>query len=366
MSFYKIMKKWQGQNLKKYFNDVSSQEVKKIIAKDKINSEDFLKLLSTEAANHLETMARKAHNLTVQNFGKVVLLYAPLYLGNYCQNQCVYCSFNSDNNFERKKLEINEVRREAEVLLEKGIKHILILTGSSRKHTQVSYIKKCVEVLKEYFSSISIEVYPMQTSEYEELIEAGVSGLTLYQEVYNKEVYDKLHLKGPKTDYKFRLDGPERGCKAGMRNVNIGPLFGLDNWRKEAFWLGMHAQYLQNKYLSTAFNVSLPRLQPSAGNFRPRSEVDDKSLVQIMLAIRLFLPRIGINISTRENAEIRNNLIPLGVTKFSAESNTVVGGYTSQNGESQFSISDDRSIDKIKKMMKDKGYQAIFKDWHIF
>jgi len=190
MSFYKIIKKWQGQNFKEYFNDVSSQEVKKIIAKDKITSEDFLKLLSTEAANHLEAMARKAHNLTVQNFGKVVLLYAPLYLGNYCQNQCVYCSFNSNNNFERKKLDLNEVRREAEVLLEKGIKHILILTGSSRKHTPVSYIKECVEVLKEYFSSISIEVYPMQTSEYEELIEAGVSGLTLYQEVYNKEVYD--------------------------------------------------------------------------------------------------------------------------------------------------------------------------------
>ena len=366
MSFYKIIQNWKKRELDSYFNSVSSSEVKKVINKDKLAPDDFLALLSPEAGNHLEMIAQKAHDLTVQNFGKVIFLYAPLYLANYCANKCVYCSFNVENDLTRRKLSLEEVKREAEVVAEKGIKHILILTGSSRKHTPVSYIKECVKILKDFFSSITIEIYPLQTDEYKELIEEGVDGLTLYQEVYNEEVYDKVHLKGPKTDYHFRLDGPERGCKAGMRNVNIGPLFGLDNWRKEAFWLGLHAQYLQDKYLSTTINVSLPRLQPSLGNFSPNFEVDDKSLVQIMLSIRMFLPRVGINISTRENAELRDNLIPLGVTKISAESNTVVGGYSSQKGESQFSISDNRKVKAVKEMVNKKGYQPVFKDWHLF
>ncbi|MFW6006573.1 MAG: 2-iminoacetate synthase ThiH [Halanaerobiales bacterium] len=364
MSFYNIIQKWNNFNFDDYIKKTNPDEVHKVINKKELTAEDFLTLLSPAAEKHLEKMARKSHQLTVQNFGKIIFIYAPLYLANYCVNQCSYCGFNAENDIPRKKLSLDQVKKEAEAVVNKGIKHILILTGCSRKHSPVSYIKDSIEVIKNYFSSISIEVYALTTDEYETLIEAGAIGLTIYQEVYNEKVYDKVHLTGPKKNYLFRLNAPERGCQAGMRKVNIGPLFGLDNWRKEAFLAGLHARYLQDKYLETEISISLPRLRPHPGNFRPESPVNDSSLVQIMLAFRLFLPRIGINISTRESSELRDNLLPLGVTKFSAESTTAVGGYTSDKGTNQFDISDDRKVNTIKKMLLNQGYQPVFKNWH--
>jgi 2-iminoacetate synthase len=245
----------------------------------------------------------------------------------------------------------------------KGIKDLVVLTGESRKHSPVSYIKDSIEILTEYFSSIAIEVYPMETEEYRELVDAGVDGLTIYQETYNEQIYDQVHITGPKKDYRFRLDAPERGCQAGMRRINIGPLLGLDDWRKESFFAGLHANYLQNKYLDTEISLSLPRLRPHMGSFEPNSIVDDPALVQIILAYRLFLPRLGISLSTRESDKLRDNLLPLGITKMSAESSTAVGGYAENRGVNQFDISDDRTVAEVKELLLARGYQPVFKDW---
>jgi 2-iminoacetate synthase len=242
----------------------------------------------------------------------------------------------------------------------------LILTGESRVKSPVSYIKDCIQILKKYFSSISIEIYPLTEKEYAELVNQGVDGLTIYQEVYDEKIYAKMHIYGPKRDYKFRLDAPERGAKSGMRNISIGTLFGLGEWRKEVFFLGLHAKYLQDKFPDLEIGISIPRIQPQIGGFKPISMVDNKNIVQIILALRLFLPRLGISLSTRENPEFREGLIPLGVTKISAASTTAVGGHTLAHlgqKSSQFDIQDGRNVDEIKLMLGKKGYQPVLKDW---
>ena len=368
MNFYQKCKKYQKKDLNKYFNiTANKKEIKKILNKKHLNERDFLILLSPAASIFLEQMAQQAHQLTVQHFGRVMLLYVPLYISNYCESSCKYCGFNIEHDIKRKKLLPHEVRREAEVLKEKGFEHILLLTGCSRQKTPVSFIKKCVLEIRDLFSSTSLEVYSLKEKEYEKLIAAGVDGLTIYQEVYNREKYKKVHPAGPKNNYQFRLKAPERACRAGMRTVNIGALFGLDDWRNEAFLAGLHASYLQKKYPETSINISIPRLKDHIGNYQSENIVNDQQLVQIILAYRLFLPRVGINLSTREGAKLRDNLLPLGITKLSAESSTEVGGYSfsnQQKSEKQFEISDNRSLKNVKKMLKSKGYQPVMKDWH--
>lgn len=365
MSFYNRYLDLKNINFEEAFRTVTDYDVDRVLNKERLNESDFLILLSPAAEKHLEAMAQRANRLTIQNFGKVVLLFTPLYLADFCMNQCVYCSFNVKNSFCRKKLTMEEVEMEAQEIGKSELKHILILTGESRHHTPVVYIQDCVEVLKKHFASISIEIYPLEVEEYQQLIHAGVDGLTIYQEVYDEKVYDEIHISGPKKNYRYRLDAPERGCQAGMRAVNIGALLGLTDWRKETFFTGLHADYLQDKYLDTEVSISLPRICPHIGEFQPQSPVTDKNLVQIMLALRLYLPRAGITISTREAAELRDHLLPLGVTKMSAGVSTAVGGHASkEEGSSQFDISDHRSVEEMKNMLYSKGYQPIFKDWH--
>ncbi|MCX7842507.1 MAG: 2-iminoacetate synthase ThiH [Clostridia bacterium] len=364
MGFYEKYLEYKAFNYEKYFERISDEAVLRIISKDVLEELDFLALLSERAGRFLEQMAVRSRQLTLQHFGRVIFLYTPLYLANYCVNQCVYCGFNVTNDISRKKLTLEEVEREAKAISSTGLRHILVLTGESRRESSVDYIKQCVEVLRKYFCSIAIEVYPLDTEEYAELIEAGVDGLTLYQEVYNEDTYSEIHLKGPKRDYLYRLDAPERACKASMRSVNIGALLGLEDWRKEAFMTGLHGKYLQNEYPDTEISVSMPRMRPHVGQFQPKYEVSDRQLVQIMLAMRLFMPRAGITISTRERAEFRDNLIGLGVTRMSAGSTTVVGGYTQEEKSGgQFDISDGRSVEEMKRMIYGKGYQPVFKDW---
>jgi 2-iminoacetate synthase len=288
-----------------------------------------------------------------------------LYLADYFVNYCVYCGFNASNQIERRKLSLPEVELEAQEIAKTGLKHILILTGESREHSPVSYIRDCVSILRKHFSSIAIEIYPLAEDEYAELIAAGVDGLTIYQEVYDEHIYEQLHPKGPKRDYKFRLEAPERAGQAGIRTINIGPLLGLGNWPKEVFLAGVHASYLQRKFPDAEVSISFPRMRPQCGDYEPQHPVADSELVQSILALRLFLPRVGITISTRESAELRENLIPLAVTKMSAGSSTVVGGHTdSKDGVGQFEISDDRNVDEMRKVIAGHGYKPILKDWH--
>lgn len=364
MSFYELYNKYKKFDFNSYFASLTQQQIVNIIAKEQLTQLDFLSLLSDTAGKCLEQMAQRSRQLTLQHFGKVILLYTPLYLSNYCVNQCVYCGFNAINKISRKKLSFEEVEDEARAIAASGLRHILILTGESREQSPVEYIRDCVKILRKYFTSISIEIYPLDTHEYAQLVDAGVDGFTIYQEVYNEEIYSTLHPKGPKRNYCYRLDAPQRACEAAMRSVNIGALLGLDDWKREAFFTGLHADYLQRRYADTEISVSLPRMRPHSGEFMPKSAVDDRSLVQILFALRLFMPRAGITISTRESAEFRDNLIGLGVTKMSAGSCTEVGGHTPGNKtEGQFDISDERSVEQMKQVIYKSGYQPVFKDW---
>lgn len=364
MSFYEKHKEYMGFDFMKFQRCITDKLIQSILQKEKITAMDYLALLSPLAEKYLERMAKKAHETTVRQFGKTILIYTPMYLSNYCTNRCVYCSFNEQNKIVRKQLSISEVEAEAKAIAETGIRHILILTGDARKVATPKYIEDCIRVLKKHFTSISIEIYAMEKDEYKSLIRAGVDSLTIYQETYNENSYDKVHPKGPKKDYKYRLDSPERACESGIRSVNIGALLGLDDWRKEAFITGLHAEYLQNKYCSTEVSISLPRLRPHVGSFKPMDVVTEKNIVQIMTAFRLFLPRSGITISTRENSNFRDNIIKLGVTKMSAGSVTSVGGHTSDEViEGQFDISDKRDVPKMRKSIIELGYQPVFKDW---
>ncbi|HOM02110.1 MAG TPA: 2-iminoacetate synthase ThiH [Acetivibrio sp.] len=365
MSFYERYMEYKNFDFEGFFDRVTDRDIINIINKDRRLSElEFLMLLSQKAAKYLEPMAQKAKKLTLQNFGKVILLYTPMYLANYCVNQCVYCGFNITNSIKRKKLTLEEVEKEARAISSTGLRHILILTGESRKESPVGYIKDCVKILRRYFRSIAIEVYPLYENEYAELVEEGVDGITIYQEVYDEEKYKALHLKGPKRNYIYRLDAPERACRASMRNVNIGALLGLHDWRTEAFYTGLHADYLQNNYTDVEISISLPRIRPHFGSFIPDCIVEDRDLVQIMLSYRLFMPRAGITISTRESEKLRNNLIGLGVTKMSAASSTQVGGHTlCDKSDGQFDINDRRGVEEMRQMIYSKGYQPVFKDW---
>lgn len=365
MSFYDRQLVIEQLPLIEALATASVADVERALSTPRVDSTGFMALLSPAAEPYLEQMAQRAHELTVRNFGRVILLYTPLYLANYCSNFCLYCGFAAPNRIKRDRLTLEEVDQEARVIAATGLHHILILTGESRARSSVDYIRQCVEVLRAHFTSISIEVYPLETAEYAQLVAAGVDGLTIYQETYDRQVYAAAHPRGPKRDYRYRLEAPERACDAGMRTVNIGALLGLAGWRYDAFLTGMHAQYLQDRYPDVEVSVSLPRLRPHVGSLWQQSDVSDRHFVQILLALRLFLPRVGITISTRERAGFRDRLIPLGVTKMSAGSCTKVGGRLHQEANTgQFDISDERDVPTMKAAIERLGYKAILKDWH--
>lgn len=365
MTFYDEVVRLRETDYSAVFERVTPSQISNALTKTALQPSDFLALLSPKASLVLEEMAQAAHRLTLHHFGRTIVLYTPLYLSNYCINRCVYCGFNATHDIQRRKLTLPEVEMEAQAISQTGLQHLLILTGESRQHSPVSYVKECVAVLRKYFSSISIEVYPLHTEEYAELIAAGVDGLTIYQEVYDEKTYGRLHPGGPKRDYRFRLEAPERAGQARIRTINIGALLGLGQWRSEIFLAGMHLAYLQQKFPEIEISISFPRMRPQFGDYRPEFPVSDRDLVQSILALRLFMPRAGITISTRERAELRDNLIQLGVTKMSAGSSTAIGGHTdAKDGVGQFEISDKRSVDEMRKAIANLGYKPVLKDWH--
>jgi 2-iminoacetate synthase len=365
MTFYNEIQGLLDQDIPGQVECVTSSQVATALSKSERSPRDFLALLSRPAANYLEDMAQTAHRSTVHHFGWTIQLYTPLYLANYCVNHCVYCGFNATHDILRRQLSLAEVELEAKAIAQTGLQHLLILTGESRRHSPVSYIKECVSILRKYFSSISIEIYPLSVTEYADLIPGGVDGMTIYQEVYDKEVYSRLHPRGPKRDYRFRLESPERAGEAGIRTINIGALLGLNHWQSEVFFTGLHAAYLQKRFPDVEVSLSFPRMRPQFGGYQPEFPVSDQDLVQSILASRLFLPRAGITISTRERSELRDHLVKLGVTKMSAGSSTVIGGHTDDvNGIGQFEISDRRSVKEMRIALSNMGYKPVLKDWH--
>ncbi|MFP4162417.1 MAG: 2-iminoacetate synthase ThiH [Chitinispirillaceae bacterium] len=365
MSFYEIIKEYRDFDVDAYCSSVTPDKIRKILTKDRINELDFLALLSDAAVPFLEQMACRARDLTRSHFGNVVFLFTPLYISNVCENVCAYCSFARQHRIKRRHLSAEEVRAEAQRIARMGIRHILVLTGESPKVATLDYLKQSITVLKEYFSSIAVEIYALDSEGYGELVKCGVDGLTIYQETYDESLYMKLHQGGPKEDYLFRLEAPERGGEQGMRAITIGALLGLAEPRREAFLGALHSRFLQSTFPSAEVSLSFPRIRPLAGEFRPAYTISDKLFVQFMTAYRIFMPHSGITVSTRESLDFRNAILPMGPTKVSAGVSTSVGGHSDNPSESQFEIADTRSVEEMKRDLKILGFQPVMHDWNF-
>ncbi len=367
MNFLEFADRFESFDFDGYFNAVTEADVQRSLDRDIPDIYDFLNLLSDAAVPFLEPMAVRAGQITRQYFGRTVGIYAPMYISDYCSNYCTYCGFNCRTKFERTKLSLDQIEEEAKVVAQTGIRHILVLTGEAPDKTPMSYLEDAVRVLARHFSSVSLEIFPMDEDEYRVLKNAGADSLTIYQEVYDRKIYSQVHLKGRKSDYAYRILTPERGARAGFRAVNIGPLFGLGPVKREAFMAGIHAKFLEQKFGDVEISLSLPRMTKAKGGIAPGYELTDLYFVQIMLAWRLFMPRLGITISTRESADFRDRLIHLGATRYSAGSRTEVGGYTraAEDSTPQFEITDTRDVAQIAEMIHRSGFQPVFKDWEI-
>ncbi|OGI08088.1 MAG: thiamine biosynthesis protein ThiH [Candidatus Margulisbacteria bacterium GWF2_35_9] len=334
-----------------------------LINKESLHYYDFLALLSPSAESVLNEMAIKSQFITKKFFGNTMLLYVPLYLSNECSNACLYCGFNKNANIIRRTLSLKEIEQEILFLKEKGFDHILLLTGEYPSVAGIDYLEEAISLTKKYFSSISLEVFPSTEAKYKQLVDAGATGLTLYQETYHLPTYKLVHLSGPKTNFAFRLNAPEEALAAGFRKVGLGALLGLTDWRFDSAFVGSHAKYLMNKFWKSDVSISFPRLRHTPSSLPLIFTVSDKNLVQMILAFRLFLPSSALTLSTRESAELRDNLMGLCITQMSAESKTNPGGYTSNLSTEQFSTDDNRSLKKIISCLNKKGLDPILKDW---
>jgi len=328
--------------------------------------EKLLALVSPAAQDYLEQMAQQAHRLTIQRFGKTIRLYAPLYLSNFCINSCLYCGFNRTNKIERTRLTIEQAEAEAEVIARQGFRDILLVSSEDRQFVSIDYLAELAARLRKKFSFIAIEVYSMSRDEYARLFKAGIEGVTLYQETYNRRAYAYYHRAGPKSDYENRLDAPDRIAAAGMRQIGLGVLLGLTNWRIETLALAEHAHYLMKRYWRCQISFSFPRLRPAIEVQRSRFKelLKDRELVQMITALRLCFADAGLVLSTRERAELRDHLIKLGITKVSAGSKTNPGGYLCRRDSAgQFEIDDHRSPQEVAAMIKAHGFEPVWKDW---
>ena len=326
--------------------------------------EGFAALLSPAAGNMLEEIAVRAREETRKHFGNSVCMFTPIYTSNYCQNNCVYCGFNIHNKIRRACLTPEEVDVEMAAIAESGLKEILILTGESRARSDVEYIGMCVEKASEYFSTIGIEVYPMNTDEYAYIQRKGADYVTVFQETYDPERYAELHLAGPKRIFSYRFNAQERAIRAGMRGVAFGALLGLGDFRKDAFACGLHAYHLQRKYPHAEISFSLPRFRPFINNEDRVNQVHEPQLLQVSLAYRLFMPFAGQTISTRERPGFRDNIVGLTATKISAGVSVGIGEHSgTEHGDGQFVISDPRGVDEIADALRQHGLQPVMTDY---
>ena len=351
----------------------------------------FAAYLEPKTDAELEAMARESALLTRRNFGRAIRLFAPLYLSNECINNCAYCGFSRDNAILRVTLEIAAVMKEARHLAAEGFRNLLLVAGEHPKFVSNGYLESCIRALAPIMPGLALEVAPMETADYLPLVHAGAEGLIVYQETYDRATYAELHTAGPKRDFDWRLACPERAHEAGFRRIGIGALFGLAPWHPEALALAAHLEYLLRKCWRAQFTVSLPRMRPCAGEFQPRHSLPDREFVQLICALRLSFPHVGIVLSTREPAPLRDALLPLGITMMSAGSHTEPGGYTGagkddlhltvrgrrveldadraagcshdQNATEQFQIADTRTPAEIAELLRRRGFEAVWKDW---
>jgi 2-iminoacetate synthase len=368
-----------------------SAAVVESMTKPRLSLLDFAHLISPVATNFLEPMGVHSCHITRQRFGKVMRLFAPLYLSNECINNCKYCGFSRDNPILRLTLTVEELRREAQALVDQGFRNILLVAGEHPKFVSTGYLAECVRALREMVPSISLEVGPMPQEAYRSMVESGAEGLVVYQETYDRKAYAEFHTAGPKRNFEWRLETPERAYAAGFRRLGIGALFGLSDWRQDAICVAAHADYVLRNCWKASLTLSLPRLRPCAGDFEPVIKMSDRELVQLVCAFRLLFPDVGLVLSTREPEHLRDALVPLGITLMSAGSHTEPGGYTGAgkknlhhtergrliqpvdnesghsawdaNATEQFRIADARPPQEIACLVRRLGYEPVWKDW---
>lgn len=351
----------------------TAADVKAALEHTTCSLEDFKALLSPAAAPFLEEMARKAHGETQRHFGNTVYLFTPLYIANYCENYCVYCGFNCYNHIQRMKLTMEQIQHEMEIIAQSGMEEILILTGESRAQSDVAYIGEACKLARKYFRMVGLEIYPVNTDEYRYLHQCGADYVTVFQETYDADKYETLHLMGHKRVWPYRFDAQERALRGGMRGVAFSALLGLSDFRKDALATGLHAYLLQRKYPAAEISLSCPRLRPIINNDRINPlDVGERELCQVLCAYRLFLPFAGITVSSRETARFRDGIVKIAATKVSAGVSTGIGDheekYTgkstgAQQGDEQFEIADARSFDEMYRDMDGEGLQPVLNDY---
>lgn len=354
------------------YGKYTATDVLRALEKDTCSVEDFKALMSPAAEPFLEKMAEKAKYETSKHFGNTVYLFTPLYIANYCENYCVYCGFNCYNQINRKKLNYEEIEHEMKVIADSGIEEILMLTGESRKVSDVEYIGEACKLASRYFKNVGLEIYPLNSDEYKYLHECGADYVTVFQETYDSDKYETLHLMGHKRVFPYRFEAQERALMGGMRGVGFSALLGLADFRKDAFASALHVYYLQRKYPYAEYSLSCPRLRPIINNDRINPlDVGERQLCQVLCAYRIFLPYVGITVSSREQKHFRDGIVKIAATKVSAGVSTGIGDHESKYtgkdngnaGDEQFEISDGRSFDQMYADMTDEGMQPVLNDY---
>ncbi len=347
------------------YRKYTDRDVEIALMKPRLSIDEYGAILSPAAAPFLEYMARKAAMETRKHFGNSVSMFTPLYIANYCENHCVYCGFNCHNKIRRGKLNPEELEEELKEIASTGLREILILTGEARNASGVKYIGDAVKLASQYFSTVGLEIYPLNSDEYAYLHECGADFVCVYQETYNTDKYQEVHPSGSKRIFPYRFNAQERALLGGMRGVAFGALLGLDDFRKDAFAAGLHAYFIQQKYPHAEISFSVPRLRPFINNEQNNpNDVHEKQLLQVILAYRLFMPFAGITISTRERAGFRDNVVGLAANKISAGVSVGVGGHKNdEKGDEQFEISDSRSVEEVHEMILSRGLQPVYSDY---
>jgi len=367
MTFKSVFDTYNWDDVKRSIYNKTSQDVERALLKQQCNIEDFKALISPAAIPYLEQMAQRSHQITLARFGKTIQLYIPLYLSNECKNICTYCGFSLDNKIPRKTLKPQEILLEVEAIKNMGYEHVLLVTGESSHDVGVDYLQNTIKLIVPQFSNIAAEVQPLDTHEYETLILAGLDTVLIYQETYHKEDYKKHHPKGKKSNFYYRLDTPDRLGQAAIHKIGLGVLIGLEDWRTDSFFTALHLSYLEKKYWKTKYSLSFPRLRPHKGLLQPKVEMNDRELIQLICAYRLFNHQVELSLSTRESENFRNHAIKLGITSMSAASKTNPGGYVVEpQSLEQFEVSDERSVYDIVSVIKQQGYEPVWKDWQKF
>ncbi|AUG98759.1 2-iminoacetate synthase ThiH [Prodigiosinella confusarubida] len=354
---------WDDLTLR--INSQTAADVERALTADQLSRDDFMALISPAARHYLEPLAQRAQQLTRQRFGNTVSFYVPLYLSNLCSNDCTYCGFSMSNHLKRKTLNEEEILRECLAIKEMGFNHLLLVTGEHQRKVGMDYFRQVFPIIRPHFSSLMMEVQPLNQAEYAELKMLGLDGVMVYQETYHPSTYAQHHLRGQKQDFSWRLDTPDRLGNAGIDKIGLGALIGLsDSWRTDCYMVAEHLLYLQQTYWRSRYSISFPRLRPCAGGIEPASIMDEAQLMQVICAFRLLSPDIELSLSTRESSFFRDHMVPIAINNVSAFSKTQPGGYADNHPElEQFTPHDGRRPEEVAAAIVKAGLQPVWKDW---